>query len=197
MREFVQADLIDFLFRQTLEQRARNQDHRIEEPDRDRHVDVVADAQTHLTRTFVGGGPAGHRVAVLDRQRQRVAFEAFQPYESDRQPREREQREQRPNDQDAECEGKRQRHAETLGNPQRGRRLRGRLYGKPLRGLRQRSAAFDSAVGAAVRACVTMGMGALTAVSLTAVAGDDGTRNGNVVATGTTTAAISVALHTR
>ena len=41
-----------------------------------------------------------------------------------------------------------------------------------------------------------MGMGTLTAASLTAVAGDDGARNGSVVAIGTTTVATSVALHT-
>ena len=68
VRELVQADLIDFVFGKPLEQRARNQDHRIEEPDRDRHVDFVADAQPHLARTFIDWRPAGHRVAVLDRQ---------------------------------------------------------------------------------------------------------------------------------
>ena len=67
VRQFVETNLLDFAGRETLQQIARNENHRIEEPDCDRNVDLVAHAQPHGTPAFARAIPLRHRVAVLDR----------------------------------------------------------------------------------------------------------------------------------
>ncbi len=187
--EFVQADLVDLGFGETFEQRARDQNHRIEEPDRDRNVGFVADAEPHVARTLIRAEPLRHRVAIFDRQRKRVALELFQPCQTDDQPHQRVPCKHQPKREDPERYGSGSvtcRRSGSSGAASRGTLgvcARGTVVLVALRVL------SDSCAGATPDVCEAAALEKLAVVC-------GGAKKTSVVTTGTMSAAASVALQT-
>ncbi len=57
VRELVQHDLIHFFLRKRLEQMLRNEDHRVEQSDRDGNFNAIADTQANVASAFLRFAP--------------------------------------------------------------------------------------------------------------------------------------------